>query len=200
MSDAFKKHFIDEMNRLAVVFPGINNKERLSRYFRHVEGLPEAAFTGIVNNLLDHSRQMPLPKDFEVLAKDWRNAFYSRNGYYYGTEKLVSQEACVDCDTCFDSGIIKVTRIEDDKFMQLMRCTCQKGKESQAIIPVWEDIVHQQSFKKMPLNDRWFNPTFAKKDSDETMGSKLMKKLAEWKSQIVRSENYWREQGYKRSS
>ena len=55
-----KQAFLEMMNNLNQIWPGINNKSRLRKYFQYLEKLPEKAWDEISDTLMDNHRTMPL--------------------------------------------------------------------------------------------------------------------------------------------
>jgi hypothetical protein len=191
-----QNQFLTQMNRLATTWKDINTAERTPRYFLAVKDLPNEAVKEIINNLLDSASKMPLPKDFQGLASEWRKNFFLKNGHYYGTEKdAVSDINSIDCKTCFDCGILKIKHHQPDAFKQLMLCDCEAGTRSTALMPQWDSSV-SGAFVKLAIDPTWFNPHASEQETLEESEKKVFKKVMEWKKIVKKSEIYWKDLGF----
>lgn len=187
--------FVKQMNRLSAVWKDINSGERVTRYYRKVAGLPPEAIKFIVDTWLDSSQKMPLPNDFEKLAKEWRTNYFHEKGHYYGFDSAGSAVEAIQCGLCNDCGIIKIVHHNPDDFKQLMRCDCDAGTRSAALLPQWAGDI-AGAFKRETMDPKWFNPTLLNGEPLEKSEMKFYKKLMDWKRILNKSEDYWRGVGY----
>lgn len=182
------------MDDLASVWPNmLKEVKRIDRIKSIARFLPVEAFEEIANELLDSSWKMPLPTDFDKLAKDWKHSFFQKNGFYYGFDGRQSEIENL-CEYCFDCGVIKIKQHTGD-FLQLMRCDCEKGKFSPAKLPAWDNEL-KSIYIKTAINPKWFNPNIISTDDLDKMNIKTKLKFDEWQEVIKKSEKHWSDLGY----
>ncbi len=187
---AFKLKFTNIMNDLVNAFPGINNKARMQFYYLAVRGLPLEAVQHIANNFLKSETRMPLPADFSKSASEWRKDYFMKNGFYYGEEASRNAPEVINCNLCFDTGIMKVQYHDDTKFVQLMRCSCDSGATCSASLPRWDNKL-SGAYKKVALDESWFNPHIDSVDTEVVINNKIFSKVDKWKEAVKSSEIYW---------
>lgn len=186
----FKKEFLEQMARLK-----INDVARIPRYYRAVSNLPREALIEITDDFLDSSKYTPLPKDFLAAAVEWRKRYFLEHGHYYGKTVAESTEDKIDCNYCFDSGIVKIKHTVPDNFQKLIRCDCRVGSKCTAKLPSWAADLNG-AFVRIDIDPSWFNPHTNETDNDKSAEKKIWDKVREWQKIVKKSEIYWKEIGY----
>jgi len=188
-----KNEFIEEMRGIVEGFPSLKNRFKLDRIYSAFENLPKEALTFAIDAVADEAS--PTPASFKKAARDWKSAFYKKNGYYYGFENQPAEDVNI-CRYCFDCGVVKVKHNAPDDFIQLMRCSCEAGLGSKFKLPPFNNDA-KAMFVKVALNPSWFNPNIDEKDELDQMSLKIQNKFDQWKNIVSKSEKYWAELGYK---
>lgn len=185
-SNAKKEKFLNMMNDLATVWPGINNKSRLKKYYQYIERLPEKAWEDITDMLMDSFRSPPLPKDFKDAATAWKksNEIYDKQDEF--TENVNS------CDECFDSGVIFV-KVKPTEPTVFMYCNCNFGKGCSSnhffVLPVWNKTFDEMGFVKQTFDLEFFKPKF----EGEVTFKKMETVLDRFRAKLKSSRDYFEE-------
>lgn len=157
--------------------------------------IDDDGFIEVCNNICNTSRFPPMPVDFSKGIDDWRKAFYYKNGFNYGSTRVEVEAISLDCNFCFDTGIIKIEHHNSDGFKKLMRCECISGANNNSLIPIWGNSL-SGAYKKTQIDSTWFNPKIIENDSESGIGNKVWAKWLAWKTLILASEKYWEGMGY----
>ena len=158
--------------------------------------ISDEGFIEVCGTITENFRQMPLPSDVEKGISEWRKRYQTEHGKPYGYESSARGDDGIECETCFDTGILKIKHHEPDNFAQVMRCDCKTGKASLVKIPAWDQSL-RSAFARVAIDPKFFNPGIAEGESQESAELKLWKKVEEWKSILRKSEIYWQNLGYK---
>lgn len=188
--------FTNGMNKLSKRWSAINTQGLEDRYFKAIEALPEEAFKEIIYNLLDSAQKMPLPKDFNEAAKDWRNRFYKENGFYFGSEKNEIEQIEPGCKWCLDTGVLKVMSHNDNDW-KFFSCDCDNGKKNEHLFPIWSNEL-LQAYKKVILDFK-FKPEIDNL-TKESQDLSVYNKIFEWKKLKLNQAEKWKELGYEKSN
>lgn len=179
-----KQAFLELMNNLNQIWPGINNKSRLRKYFQYLEKLPEKSWDDISDSLMDNFRTMPLPKDFQEAALVWKKA----NNYFSNSDQEIS--IAFDCSKCMDSGVlfIKVKTTEPTVFVF---CECCHGSSNLQVynemMPQWNKTFHQMGFEIQPFDADFFKP----KIQGEITVKKIATTVEIFRKKIYESRDYF---------
>lgn len=188
-----KQAFLVMMNNLNQIWPGINNKSRLKKYFQYLEKLPEKAWDEISDTLMDNHRTMPLPKDFQEAATAWKRA----NNYFVGNDK--EQQESIYCQKCFDSGVlfIKTKSTEPTVFVF---CDCYFGTKSlhayDEMMPQWNKTFFQMGFEIQPFDVEFFKP----KIQGEITLNKISTTVERFRKKLYESRDYFNSLGKRQAS
>lgn len=151
----------------------------------------------LCEQIIKTQRNYPLPDEVTKFVYEFKRQFRIRHGKHYDDLDIINaQYTKIDCEFCYDTGIVKIEHHGKNDFQHLIRCSCEKGILNNSKMPIWDSSL-SAAFVKKALNDKWFNPGITENENDKSVESKIMKKVNEWKSQIKRSENYWSDLGYK---
>lgn len=171
------------MNKLAAVWPNMNNASRLPRYFKALGDLPDQAFAEMVEQILDTAKTMPLPDDFRQIASRWRHQYAIKNGEPFGA---IKEAEIIECLSCMDLGIVRIQHHTGNDFDELMRCDCHIGEKSDLAAPQWDNQLGG-AFKKSPVPINWF----------KCDAGKIFEKAQGWTKKRKKAEKHWSSLGYK---
>jgi hypothetical protein len=183
-NNKIEKRFLDMMNDLALVWPQINTKARLSRYMKALGSLPIEAYDDIYNTLVDNFKTAPVPNDFSEAAKAWHRS------HNYQKEKEEFEPAMVHCLKCYDSGF-NFIKLNEKEPRVLVFCDCYFGEQNcniyDSMMPRWNTSFIQMGFIRLPFDVAPFIP---KAQGEITLG-KMQSTIERFRKKLYESRDYF---------
>lgn len=188
-----KQAFINLMNGLNEIWPGINNKSRLRKYFKHIEMLPEEAWDEIADSLMDNFRTIPLPKDFHEAAVSWKRA----NNFKLESDD--SEQNYFYCNQCLDSGFLFI-KVKPSEPTIFVFCDCNSGSKNlhvyDEMMPQWNKTFFQMGFEIQPFDIEFFKP----KIQGEVTLKKIATTIERFRKRLYESRDYFNSLGKRQSN
>lgn len=178
--------FSTQMQRLTSTFDKANafySAERLQSIWRICENLEVKEMTSIVTDMIDRSREKPMPEDFRRAA-----AFYLKKN-----PRIHDTPDKINCGDCQDTGF---RWINFENYPAWVFCNCAVGHNKaeihqNLILPMFCDQIERRSTAR-PFPNAFFWP------SRDSKFDTLVNRWAEFKIDLKASEEFW--QSLKRQS
>lgn len=180
-----KKDFIEVLNTMNDVFPGINKVVRISLYYSAVSDLPLKAVKDISSTFMMGFKHIPTPNDFLEAATAWKR----KNKFYAHDES----GAPILCARCGDLGVLVLKKHDNNVYETLINCPCPHGVCKDLKVPTWKiDLASAFSYSKCPLE--WFKPADVAEFRLDNL--QVQKNIDAWKLRKTNAEKYWSNLGY----
>jgi len=178
----------EQINRLINVFGAqAFSSERLKLINEICRDLPASAITEIVSNMIEHSRQSPLPKDFREAKFNWIRE---------NRQPIIDVEAERNrCPDCFDTGYL-FCKMPGDNPKTLAFCWCpfgdNKAELEPSVMPQWKQRIFDKAygFTLFPFPVDHFKP-----DENEipelVKDTKSVRAVSWWVGEKINAHRFW---------